>query len=805
VALAISLVLAATMLGTAIPSLPGAPAANQAYAADVTATGVDLTTARQLTIWAKDSLAITQSPDQQDYMADSDADALANKDSTKFKVTKITPATTDLSYVRPSNPSTFTAIHDAYVQSNNGQVVIDFSSPYDLSNATPNKDAVKVTQGSVSGTENGSYVSGDTINGKSYVEQFVDHTNTVQPGWFSADGVYMIEAIGSSGWWAVVEVPTYTRSTTNSLNSTTNYQPVVYAKLKEALKPEFNSYVNIISKDGTNNTLGSPNAARFGDMTKWEKDGITKGTYNTFTAAFTMNGLADEYDYSSEEHSGNKMGNVAFGFAYTDASTISLGNVIVQGSSDQQPGWSFPSVTVTKNAGNSDKIFTVRTNMEIGIIASKVDDPTSAVYAPILNWEKSSGIKEFPKTSICNMLMAYGYANNTNSVALSGTDSVIVANTNTTTDVRARNGLDVYVYPSTPNAQANIAEAVANAIIDGDGTGASGNITANGTLPASFTSGATLTALQALNTSGYTTAEQLLSGQSDIKIEVAITSVARITGTAFTAGARDSEGKNAATDIRPFLYGSTYSRGSGTNYPTPKEHDFATFMPTGTASGSTVNANQFIEKKPSSYAYIYTGAVNGVKVDQDGVPLAGAKFLLMKRVGTTNTYAKADTSFNVNGPVFDVTTPTAGTGANCYVATTDSEGKIIFNGLDPDAIATENDTGTDGKYWLVELAPPTGYKDLPHDTVAGETNYGGSLVPALTMSWAEQKAASILPQADPGYVAMTKVINVPTLALPNTGGPGLAGILCVGAALMGTSVYIRRRTRRANLKDGEER
>jgi LPXTG-motif cell wall-anchored protein len=287
-----------------------------------------------------------------------------------------------------------------------------------------------------------------------------------------------------------------------------------------------------------------------------------------------------------------------------------------------------------------------------------------------------------------------------------------------------------------------------------------------------------------LNTHGYTTAEELFDVTSKLKFELVMSVRASITGSAFKANDTITAGSE---DFQPFLYGATNVYDDSADV---RDSDFFSWSIPSLTYNS--NANRHMNKQVSAEASVYTGAVNAIKVNQDGKPLPGAKFALLQRVNNVNSYASnvgstgGSSNPDTMGPNFNVATPTASTFANVWVKTTNEAGTVTFDGLDPDP-----DSPTAGQYTLVELAQPTGYKDLAHDTIEGEDKYGGATISAVKLSWADNLTAS--QQTGTDYVALTKVINVPTLNLPRTGGSGLAWLLALGAALLCGSLIIRRR------------
>jgi hypothetical protein len=750
--------------------LPGLGSGTAFAIDDYNASGVSNTEHRILTIWAKDSTPIAASAAQESFYTDTDADNLANlAEAREFKITKITPAVTDLSKVIPGNLATYTAGVVAYVQTEGARAIIDFSSPKDL--GPGGSGHVSMTTGKAS--DSGLQDSYAPDNGN-ILDRFVDPPGQVGSEGATADGVYLVEDHGDSGWWAVVEIPTFTKSEATSaptgINASTNYHPVLYAKVAEALKPEFNSYVNIISKAASS---APETTNRFEDRSIWEADGVTKSEKQMFSAAVTLNGIADEYDYLGSG-ANNKLGQIAFGFAYTDA-TATVDSMAMQGSGTNA-GSKIPYLTFGNKNTNKTLTRVTDTSIDLGILLTKTDDPTQKRYVrvdDIYSYPTTSAPYAFGNTSPLYGAYCYAGSGNNNNVAFNQTDGFVFAT--------GASGLDPFMppQPGTTRAVWNFTEAVAYALLP-VGTPLIDDQTNAGNLRRFSIGPETLIEF---NDPSWTSIADIFARDSSLRIELVISIPMTLAGSSFVAG------NTAATNIKPFLYGTTLNPAKGIRID-----DLSTFVPAAVSGTSAPTLSQLGTAQYGMYAYAYTGALNAVKTDQAGATLSGAQFLLMKREGGNNYYCNS-TSTPASGPVWLAAgvAPNANA-ANCLKVTSDANGKVSFDGLDPDG-----NSPTQGKYYLVEYAAPTGYKDLEHNTVEGVSDYGGALVQAVTLGFDANLAADAKGTGDPDYVMLTKVINVPKLALPNTGGPGLVGLIALGVALLCMAVLIRYKTRRSAL------
>jgi hypothetical protein len=778
-------------------ALSGAPAA---FAVDaVSDTGVSNTTDRVLTIWAKDSQKLVASDDQLDFQAQPDADAMPNvTHEAVFKLTKITPTDIDLSKVKPGNTSTYTEVANGslYLRSEGGAVIINFSNPSAMT-ASPGSltDTPRTTTGATSLTELEASATG-WHSGQDAADDFRAASGIIanNAGTRTADGVYIIEDTGNSGWWVVVQIPTIYDSAVGDLTQAVNYSPVVYAKLKDAIRPQFNSYVNILNK--TDSANPAQPTARFADRTVWEKDGMTKGEDSTFTATFTLNGL-NEYLTPS---GGRGITQLVLGYAMVDGGTASVNSMRLQQSSSTSYGFYIPGLTLT--GVDSAKRIDRYANIDFGLIISDADDDSSSQYIHLSNIPNSGNANTEAYTVGGNGTI---FASNYLCYYTNGTSAMSPVNGANSHALRCSSGWDLYPHETPGASQFGLSEAIANAIIP--------NVygVAGGTLPSRLGAGS----LASFNTLNYDSPSQVFSSQSNIRIELAVTYRMKVYGANFTAGARsqDVDGNdisNAATDVKPLMIGSTYGRAGFLPY------DFATFHPAqltydGTPTGEAVTPTLSLlsPARYGMYSYVYTGAVNALKLDQYGKPLAGARFALMRRDATSdgsggftyaNKYAVADGSVATNGPKFAVNGGLATTDAaknSVWSQTTGADGIVRFDGVDPDP---DSSGGTNGNYYLVELTAPTGYKDVAHDTIEGEANYGGALVKAQTLSFADHKAAADKGAGAAGYVPLTKVVNVPMLALPNTGGTGLLWLLATGTVLLLMAATIRWNLRRSHRK-----
>jgi LPXTG-motif cell wall-anchored protein len=436
---------------------------------------------------------------------------------------------------------------------------------------------------------------------------------------------------------------------------------------------------------------------------------------------------------------------------------------------------------------------TVSDFLELGVLVRNLDDPTLTKYCPIYNQSYDS-INHSSQAG-------YGSFNSGNLAAPAGwTLGRVRQSGGNMLSNSFGTGQMQWIIPSTgigptntSTTQSNIYESVALSL------GAQYMTPVHAVPILDKSRGCFAQDFSDINTQQYNSAEEIFGLTSNIQVEVLASYRAQVNGSAFKAGNTD------LVNFKPFLYGAT--NGYDTSATVDEVNDIFSFEPTvnppttGNGTSPTYDyRNKHFNKRVETNAFVYTGAVNAIKVDQDGKPVPDAKFALIQRAEynpgvETNQYANkvgitgGTSDPEAVGPNFNIASPTASTFANVWVQTTDATGKVSFDGVNPD---TNSLSG--GKYWIVELASPRGYKDLAHDTVPDLTDYGGTLVKAISLNWADHKVANDKPPADPDYKAMTKVINVPTLSLPNTGGNGLAWLIALGLGLLAGSLLIRRQT-----------
>lgn len=196
------------------------------------------------------------------------------------------------------------------------------------------------------------------------------------------------------------------------------------------------------------------------------------------------------------------------------------------------------------------------------------------------------------------------------------------------------------------------------------------------------------------------------------------------------------------------------------------------------ASGNPITTT---EDTPEDYAYAFTYAFNGLKIDSTtNDQLAGAEFIIKD----------ADGNCAILG-VGGVTGWTASL-ADATVITTDAIGEIIVKGLDA------------GTYTLVEINPPAGYSMIDEinftvaatisaidvssaDYVSGSQEYEVETLSitssSTNMTVDSQQGVTTAANTDNGVV-FADILNTPKSSLPSTGGIGTKLFYIFGSALM---------------------
>lgn len=141
--------------------------------------------------------------------------------------------------------------------------------------------------------------------------------------------------------------------------------------------------------------------------------------------------------------------------------------------------------------------------------------------------------------------------------------------------------------------------------------------------------------------------------------------------------------------------------------------------------------------------YIWTGAVNAVKVDEEGNALKGAEFILYK--ADTN----GGTTIKVNGS--DVTVSPVVNDSTNQKVTSDDDGAFSYKGLVSGVT-----------YYLVETKAPTGYELL-----------------GAPISFEVKEATPIV-----NYTGESAIKNIPSTDLPLTGGVGTTMFAILGIAFV---------------------
>lgn len=167
---------------------------------------------------------------------------------------------------------------------------------------------------------------------------------------------------------------------------------------------------------------------------------------------------------------------------------------------------------------------------------------------------------------------------------------------------------------------------------------------------------------------------------------------------------------------------------------------------------------------------IHNAAISIIKKDRtSGVALSGAEF----KIADTEANAKAGNYLKIlpldhatrPGAIVDPADPDYGNAAAVdWLATSDSNGKFTFDGIEDYTSVMDNDgneTKTYLSYWLVETKAPNGY-NLPADPF--KFTFDGS---------------------ETGYTIEMDIHNTNEFVLPLTGGAGTLLLTIVGVALVG--------------------
>ncbi|MDR0504560.1 MAG: hypothetical protein LBG70_01960, partial [Bifidobacteriaceae bacterium] len=542
-------------------------------------TGTDNTQDRSLTIWAKDSVTVALDPTdpQTSFQPDPKGDALqAAGETHKFKITKITlTGSQTLATVDPSRPATFTAGAVAYVSTDlstpDNKAVINFSNPVAL---TDGSGHVKVTAGEVS-DDDGATFGPDTTNP---LDVFIDTVGTDK----TSDGMYIVEEFEGANlkpWAAVIEIPTYTSSQLDTLTTpapgTINYDIALYAKVKTAITPSFNSYVDILDKpasaSGATLVVGRGTGAG-ADPDTWETIGITKGSTHTFTASFIINGY-------------NRPANTGGVFIGLSDFEMDPNCTITTRREGQNRA---PYVVVNSSCVVANKELTTNDNIEFGVLIRNLDDPTLTQYFALYNQAKSA----IGQNGSCggSQLVAPGNVYGFCRIANSSKGGVISQGSYMQFGIPSE-----AIGPTNPNTgQSSIYEAVALAL------GATTMTSAVGS-PAITNAGDLRTLagvdISAMNTNHYSSAEEIFGLTSNLQIEITFSQRSRVTGSAFTAG------NTSTVNVKPFLYGAT--NGYATS-ATVAEDDIFSWEPTvnpPTASDTAAYIGKHFTKRVGQYGY----------------------------------------------------------------------------------------------------------------------------------------------------------------------------------------------------------
>lgn len=165
------------------------------------------------------------------------------------------------------------------------------------------------------------------------------------------------------------------------------------------------------------------------------------------------------------------------------------------------------------------------------------------------------------------------------------------------------------------------------------------------------------------------------------------------------------------------------------------------------------------DSTPSNPTKVFTGKIEVKKVDDSnpGNPLAGAEFVLYKKVDTTTVkYYHVD---KTTGEVTWVDTKEEAT-----KLTTEVDGVITFEGL------------KNGEYWLKETKAPKGYNILTSDV-------------QITINGSADNLASL---------KETKTVtNKKGTLLPETGGMGTIGLTALAVAVVACALFLPKKKNRA--------
>jgi LPXTG-motif cell wall-anchored protein len=251
-------------------------------------------------------------------------------------------------------------------------------------------------------------------------------------------------------------------------------------------------------------------------------------------------------------------------------------------------------------------------------------------------------------------------------------------------------------------------------------------------------------------------------------------------GTHFNPEYLSSDLGSPLPPVRPLIYGFYALNGGQTgNYLTTfgKDTSAQNGFTNGDDKGQADGYGEFgvIRER----AYITTGALNAIKVSEEDEPLGNAQFVIKIKAnadgvtGFPGQSGAIDTALAPN-QFLTVTTSTGAIGttttqasATVFTASTVSAtlGKLQALGLDPDV-----------DYQLVEVSAPSGYQLLKQPL-----NIPGTNISETTWD---------VDQTDEDLI---KIINLPTVILPVTGGTGLWIVLFVGALLLFVGVLVKRR------------